>query len=88
MSVYAYTEMITYNLKGLYFVLLTLDKLKVSGSFMYATGEKIFCMQAEQACTYMTREVQQPATIPSRNVDYYSNRYAWTAAPQRKGEDA
>jgi hypothetical protein len=80
MSVYAYTKMITCNLKRLYFIHLKLKiylndvwtsfqicftkyyfsrrtcklshcmrcRLEVSGSFAYATGEKISCMQAEQ----------------------------------------
>jgi hypothetical protein len=35
MSVYACTKMITYNLKGLYFVLLTLDKFHICSTKYY-----------------------------------------------------
>ena len=80
MSVYAYTKMITYNLKEIIFHTSQIQdifqrclnkfqicftkyyfgrrtcklshcmqfRLEVSGSFAYATGEKILCMQAEQ----------------------------------------
>jgi hypothetical protein len=128
MSVYAYTKMITCNLKRLYFIHLKLKiylndvwtsfqicftkyyfsrrtcklshcmrcRLEVSGSFAYATGEKISCMQAEQ---WTSMNVHVPSSnTPIRTREQRSQkgkqklllRYlrAWTAAQERKAEDA